>query len=153
VKVRELWIGVVLAAALVVGFLWTRGGTDASTPVDLDVTRADGELVSGDVEVSVRAEPRPLRVFERLRFAFRFERGGEPLEVSEPFVDFDMTMDMGAHGYALVRDEAGAWVAEDVVLPQCASGSRLWFGELTFTADGEPHLARLRMELEPPHGD
>jgi hypothetical protein len=143
-------IGGVLAAALVAGFLLTRGGTDASAPVDLDVTRADGELVSGEVVVAVRAEPRPLRVFERLRFAFRFARDGEPVEVAEPFVDFDMTMDMGPHGYALVRGESGEWVAEGVVLPQCASGSRLWFGELTFTLDGEPHLARLRMELEPP---
>ena len=117
------------------------------------VTTADGELVLEDLVVEVTASPRPLRVFDELRFELRFLREGEPLAVEDPRLDFNMTMDMGPHGYRLVRNEAGAWVADGVVLPACGSGSRLWFGDLEFEADGRPRVARLRLELEPPRAD
>jgi len=157
VKRRELVLGIGLAAALVVGFVLTRDsgfGDAAETPVHLDLTESDGAFELGDLVVTVKAEPRPLRVFANLRFAFRFSTlAGEAVEITEPRIDFNMVMDMGPHGYRLVRDERGAWVAADVLLPQCGSGSRLWFGELAFEAEGRPHVARLRMELSPPKSD
>jgi len=154
VKGKELWLGGGLAVVLVVAMLLTRGFGGGDEPdVDLDVTNTDGELVVGDVSVQVTAEPRPMRVFDELQFAFRFTRSGETVAVDDPLVDFDMVMDMGPHEYRLVPDESGTWRAEDVVLPQCGSGSRLWFGELTFEAEGKPHVARIRLELAQPPQD
>ena len=153
-KLRELLLGGGLAAVLILGIVLTRGlGDGGEPPVDLDVTTADGALLVDDISVEVTAAPRPLRVFDPLRFTFRFARDGETLEVVEPRIDFDMVMDMGPHEYRLVPDEAGGWAADGVVLPQCGSGSRLWFGELTFVADDRPRVAHLRLELDPPRAD
>ena len=60
-------------------------------------------------------------------------------------------MDMGPHDYRLVRDGAD-WVASDVVLPKCGSGSRLWFGDLEFRDDaGTDRHGRFEINLAPDH--
>lgn len=151
---RDLLLGGGLAVALAAGILLTRG-SDAGDgpPVGLDLTHSDGRLDVNGIAVEVTAGPRPLRVFDRLRFSFGFSRDGEAIAVTQPRIDFNMVMDMGPHAWRLVRDQAGPWVAEDVVLPQCGSGSRLWFGDLTFEAEGQPRAARLQVELHPPGTD
>jgi hypothetical protein len=147
-------LGIVLAAALAAGFLLTRdSGVEDELPVSLDLMRTDGQFDLDGLTVTVTAEPRPLRIFDSLRFAFRFTRDGQRLAITDPLVDFDMVMDMGPHEYRLVPAEDGAWVADDVVLPQCGSGSRLWFARLTFEAEGSAYAARLRLDLDPPRSD
>lgn len=150
-KRRDLVLGLSLAAALAVGVLLTRD-TGLGDGEHLDLSKADGTFqLDDDLSIAVTATPRPLRVFSELRFAFRFnDLTGQPVEVEAPRIDFNMVMDMGPNGHRLVREESGDWVAKGVVLPQCGSGSRLWFGVLTFEADGRPREARLRLELDPP---
>ncbi len=153
-KLRELLLGGGIAAMLIAGVVVTRGlGHDETAPVAFDLTGVDGEFVVDDITVEVAARPRPLRVFDRLRFDFRFVRAGEAVDVTDPRVGFNMTMDMGPHDYRLVRDEAGVWFAQDVVLPRCGSGSRIWFAELTFSVEDRSHAALLRLELDPPRAD
>ncbi len=150
----EILLGIGLAVILALGVVLTRGGGgDDALAIAVDISEADGEFRVGDVTVAVTAEPRPLRVLDRLRFALRFTREGEALTVTAPRVDFGMEMDMGPHGYQLVHEASDAWVAEGVVLPQCGSGSRLWFADLAFEVEGKPLAARLRLDLHPPRGD
>jgi hypothetical protein len=149
---RDVIVGVVVAAALVAGVLLTRlrhqpaiagNGPD----VNLDMSASDGHMVIDGIAVNVAVEPRPARPFEQLRFRFAFSRDGTPVEIEEARVSFSMTMDMGPHDYRLVR-EADQWVANDVILPTCGSGSRLWFGALEFH-DAATHHGRFRIDLAP----
>jgi len=150
-KRRDLVVGLTLVAALAVGVLLTRD-SGLGDGEHFDLSKADGTFqLDDDLSISVTAGPRPLRVFSELHFAFRFrDLAGEPMEVEAPRIDFNMVMDMGPNGHRLVEEEPALWTASGVVLPQCGSGSRLWFGVLTFEAEGRPRDARLRLELDPP---
>ncbi len=117
-----------------------------ATP-EVNISAADGEISVGDLLVTVGAEPRPLRPYTNLEFSIGFTRQGHPVAVVEPRVSLTMTMDMGPHDYRLVRGTDGRWRAGEVVLPLCASGSRLWFGNLSFLEGGQRFEARFRFEL------
>ena len=152
-KRRDVIVGTLVAVGLVAGVLFTRSRHQPAAAgngptVDLDLTTDDGRVILDDIVVDVAVEPRPARPFEHLRFRFAFTRDGNPIEVQEARVSFNMTMDMGPHDYRLVRvvDE---WVANDVVLPECGSGSRLWFGALEIRDSAGSHRGRLRIDLAP----
>jgi hypothetical protein len=120
-----------------------QGGSD-----ELDLSQHDGELVVDDIRVAIAASPRPVQPLRPVQLVFAFRRGQAPVAVEAPRLSFNMVMDMGPHDYALTRGSSASWVATDVVLPACASGSRLWFGTLRFDVDGKPRQARFRLELQ-----
>jgi hypothetical protein len=153
VKRRDLLVGGLVAAVLIAGVLFTRlrhqpAAAGNGPQVDVDLSAGDGQMVIDGATVDIAINPRPARPFEKLQFRFRVTRDGRPVAVEEARVSFNMTMDMGPHDYVLIR-EGDEWIAREVVLPQCGSGSRLWFGNLELREAGATRAGRFRIELAP----
>lgn len=137
----------VLMAGVV--FVKWRSSSQAGDPVGgvVDLSRQDGELRIEDIRVSIVLAPRPLLPMHNLHAVLTFTREGRSVSVDNPLLSFNMTMDMGPHDYVLQKGQGETWVASEVVLPACGSGSRLWFGSLAFGVEGTRHQGRFKLEL------
>jgi hypothetical protein len=142
IRRREILWGGAAVGVVVAGMLLSRYYRPPLEEPLLDLSTADGHAAVGGFHVAINVVPRPPHALEALSFVLRFSRGVERVHLS-----FAMRMDMGPHEYELIPGSEGLWRADEVILPRCQSGSRLWFGTLTFVADGEEHRTRFRLEL------
>lgn len=162
---REQLIGLLVVVAIAAGayFTTTRNeavptvctlGSAPGAQTDLhNISLADARLGGDGVAVLIEVPSRPILAFEENLLLFRFEEesgsAGTPLAVTDATVSFNMRMEMGESRYTLVPADRTGWLAVRFVLPACPSGSRRWYGILSFTAGGWPRERRFEFDLQP----
>jgi hypothetical protein len=88
-------------------------------------------LVSEVGRYVVKADmTRPAKPFKELIFRFHIERNGEPVELKEGYVKFNMVMDMGLYKAKLQKAATG--YTAKIVLPKCIFRGKRWFAKLVF---------------------
>ena len=168
-------LGLLVLAVLAGGFYWVRvahapsttasmspvtGGesaspashrvaTAASDAMLPDLTSGEATVNDGDVRVTVTVTPNPPVAFKENRFRVSVESADGPVALERPQISFEMVMPMGDHRYALVPTPDG-WLEAAVVLPMCASGNPRWYATVEGMVAGEPHTARVRLDLAKP---
>lgn len=163
-KNREVVIGIIVVALLVGAVLWLRAcgdprrdadpdaatGAIGATETLPDLTTGEIHVSAGDVRIVLSVTPHPPRVFEENRFRVRAEDvDGGMLTIDDARLSFEMAMPMGEHRYSLVPADGGSYEAA-VVLPQCASGDRQWYGTFDGTVAGRPRSLRFVFDLAAP---
>jgi len=73
---------------------------------------------------------RPAKPFREIVFRFFVERDGNPVELENAVVKFNMSMDMGLYKTRLQKAATG--YSAKVTLPKCIFGGRRWFLKVSF---------------------
>jgi len=101
-----------------------------------DLYTSDKTFKVDGIEIAATMS-RPTAAFQPINFAFTFSQNGNPVEIENGKIRFNMKMDMGEYAYDLTKD--GVPYIATAVLPKCMMGGELWFGKLTFSLKGAEH--------------
>ena len=96
---------------------------------DIDLTNSSVQATAG--RYTIKADmSRPAKPFREIVFRFFIERNGQPVELKNGDVKFNMSMDMGL--YKAVLQKAATGYSAKVTLPKCIFGGHRWYAKLEF---------------------
>jgi len=135
---KTLFSNIRVATLILVGILvcgsW---GTDAlaeDAKINCDAHRGACRQSSGNLTVSLKIDPRPVKAMQDLVFKVSIQ-GVSPSE--PPYIDLGMpAMKMGPNQVALKSTGPGTWEGTGVIV-RCPSGKRTWFANVIVPQAGE----------------
>lgn len=96
---------------------------------EIDLTNSASEVNVGRYHIKADMS-RPPKPFSEIVFRFHITRDGEPVDLDDGFVKFNMIMDMGLYKSRLQKAATG--YSAKVTLPKCIFGGHRWFAKLQF---------------------
>lgn len=95
---------------------------------DIDLTNEPVNTSVGRYNIKADMS-RPATPFRELVFRFHIERNGQPVELDNGTLKFNMAMDMGLYQARLQKAATG--YSAKVTLPKCIFGGQRWFLKLS----------------------
>jgi hypothetical protein len=94
-----------------------------------DITLEDKDFNINGVSVKISMS-RPPIIFKKIFFKFSFFESNKPITIKNPFIKFNMKMDMGKYHF---KPKCNKNICTtEIILPKCIWGDDRWFGKLTF---------------------